>query len=265
MSLVQTLISEFKASEIHAKKALGQNFLFSKEWLRKIAEAAQPQRFETVVEIGSGPGNLTLALCEAGAKRVHALEIDPRCFSFFQDFLQRNPDVPVTLAQGDAMECAWWTLGDMPRLLVANLPYCVSVPIFLSGLQHGVEMVCMVQKEVADRIVAKSNTKDYGRLAVMAQTYSDVSVLMTLPPGAFSPAPQVDSSVVRAVPKPSVAAWKRMEHVVKTAFANRRKMLRQTLRPLWPNVDDQLKTLDIDPARRAETLTVEEFVRLSCV
>lgn len=249
---------------LDAKKSLGQNFLFDLNITAKIARFADINDQTTVFEIGPGPGGLTRALLtETPAKHIIALEKDPR----FIDALSPLVDASqgrLTLQNIDALEADPIDLSPAPRAIVANLPYNVATPLLLAWIekiQDYRSLTLMFQKEVAERIVAQPKTKAYGRLAVMTQWLCHASIVMDLPPEAFTPPPKVRSAVVHLTAKKRMddIDFKAMEHVVATAFNQRRKMLRQSLKSLaidWKNVP-------IEETKRAEELTVDDYCLLA--
>ena len=174
----------------------------------------------------------------------------------------------LAVVEGDALAIDAATIGEAPRRIVANLPYNIATPLLFAWLAHLRDfesLTLMFQKEVAERITARPSTKAYGRLAVMTQWVGEAKKLFDIPPQAFTPPPKVTSSVVRIVARPAPdgdADPKTMERLVATAFNQRRKMLRQALKPLG-NAEGLLAKAGIDPTRRAETLSVSEFAALA--
>jgi 16S rRNA (adenine1518-N6/adenine1519-N6)-dimethyltransferase len=261
-----------RASGLSARKSLGQNFLLDFNLTRRIARAAGPLEGATVVEVGPGPGGLTRALLLEGAARVIAIERDERCLPALRDIAALYPG-RIEIVAADAREVDYGALHlRAPARIVANLPYSVATPLLVGWLKTEPwppwfdRLVLMFQREVALRIVAKSGTSDYGRLAVLSQWRTSPRILLTLPAAAFTPRPKVDSSLVelvpREVPQPScnVAA---LERVTAAAFGQRRKMLRSSLRQITPDAEAVLQELGIDPKRRAEELPVGDFCRIA--
>lgn len=252
---------------LDARKSLGQHFLLDLNLTRRIARAAGDVSAGTSIEIGPGPGGLTWALLEAGA-RVIAIERDARCIAALRELTAQWPE-RLTVIEADALTVDAHELGAPPRRIVANLPYNVATPLLLRWLARASafeSLTLMFQKEVAERLAAAPGTKAYGRLSVAAQWRCQVRRLFDIDPRAFVPPPQVVSSVVRFEPyrepqppaDPSV-----MERVVAAAFAQRRKMLRQSLRALTPDAEALLAKAGIEPTRRAETLSIAEFAALA--
>lgn len=259
------------AHGIAARKSLGQNFLLDLNLTARIARAAGPLDGVTVVEIGPGPGGLTRALLALGARRVIAIERDARCLAALADVAKRYPD-RLTLIAGDALAVDVRPhLGEAPARVVANLPYNIATPLLVGWLV--VEpwppwydsLVLMFQREVAQRLVAAPGGKAYGRLSVLTQWRCEPRILFDVAPSAFVPPPKVTSSVVRLVPRtaPLACARTALERVTAAAFGQRRKMLRQSLRALGEDPQGLLARTGIDPTRRAEDLSVAEFVALA--
>ncbi len=254
-----------------ARKSLGQNFLLDLNLTGKIARQAGDLTGSDVLEIGPGPGGLTRALLLEGARKVVAIETDPRCLPALAEIAAAAPDRLQVLA-GDALKLDPLTALTPPIKVVANLPYNVGTELLVRWLTppswppFWQSLTLMFQREVAQRIVAQPGSKAYGRLSVLAQFRSDARICFELPPQAFSPPPKVTSAVVQltALPAPRFAADpKILSEVVARAFNQRRKMLRASLKGLVPEVEKVLESVGIDPKRRAETLSLEAFCALS--
>lgn len=250
-----------------ADKRLGQNFLLDLNLTRKIARLAEPLRDVPVLEVGPGPGGLTRALLEAGAL-VTAVEKDRRCLEALAD-LQAAAGPRLRLIEGDALEQDYAALFETPPIVVANLPYNVGTALLLAWLERPRDFsrfVLMFQKEVADRLTAAPNSRDYGRLSVLVQWLCEVETLFDLPPRAFTPPPKVTSTVVEIVPRENPlypVPRASLERLTAAAFGQRRKMLRASLRRLGPDAEPALVRAGIDPTARAETLSVDDFCRLA--
>jgi 16S rRNA (adenine1518-N6/adenine1519-N6)-dimethyltransferase len=249
--------------EHRARKRFGQNFLVCRGTIAKIVEAIAPRRADRVVEIGPGLGALTEPLLER-LNHLHVVEIDRDLIARLRD--RFTPD-RVTIHEGDALEFDFGTIGADLRV-VGNLPYNISTPLLfhLAAFAPSVrDMHFMLQKEVVDRMVADPGTADFGRLSVMLQYRFDMERLFVVPPGAFNPAPKVDSAIVRLIPKPAAALTARDElllaKLVLAAFGQRRKMLRNNLREFVN--EDGLMAVGIKPTARAEELAVADYVRLA--
>lgn len=254
---------------LRAKKSLGQNFLTDPHILNRIVEAAGSLEGHTVIEIGPGPGGLTREIIQRPCRELILIEQDVRCIPFLEN-LRLYFKGEFTLLNTDALTLPLHTLGHLPRKVIANLPYNISVPILLQCLQHMEafeSLTLMFQKEVAARLVAAPNTPDYGRLSVMCQWAASVRKLFDLPPGAFTPSPKVTSTVVQLTPRipREDVNWEDLEKVTKAAFSQRRKMLRSSLKSLIPSPLPLLEEAGINPTHRAEDLSVQEFCKLTKV
>ncbi len=256
---------------LSARKSLGQNFLLDLNLTRKIARSAGSLEDHDVLEIGPGPGGLTRALLMEGARRVIAVEKDQRCVAALEDIARAYPG-RLTILQGDAKDLDVSPHLDGPTRIVANLPYNIATELLIRWLQPNMwppfwsSMTLMFQREVAERIVATPAQKSYGRLSVAANWRCDTRIALQLPPGAFTPPPKVSSSVVhfqRLQDARFPADPNRLERIVALAFNQRRKMLRSSLKGLGPDIADKLEGLGVDPTRRAETLSLEEFCKIS--
>lgn len=255
---------------LSAKKSLGQNFLFDLNLTTKIAKQAGDLQDKPVLEIGPGPGGLTRALLAQGAI-VTAIERDERCLAALEQISQAYPN-RLNIIHGDALEvnCVelFSTYNEKPRI-VANLPYNVGTQLLINWLtsEHWPpfyhSLTLMFQKEVAQRIVAKANDDHYGRLSVLAGWRTQARIAFDVPPQAFTPPPKVTSSIVHLIPRdnPLVVDINKLEKITLGAFGQRRKMLRQSIKNLGG--EELLTKVGIEPTRRAETLTIEEFVSLA--
>jgi 16S rRNA (adenine1518-N6/adenine1519-N6)-dimethyltransferase len=260
-----------------AKKSLGQHFLFDPAILKRVATSGGPVEGKTVIEVGPGPGGLTRALLDNGVAKLLAVELDDR----FAEGLSLWPEARATAQQearlhvhhGDALAANLPELvramgGELPAAIVANLPYNVGTPMLVEWLKAGDwrgTMVLMFQKEVALRICAAPDDDHYGRLAVLAQSVTRPRIALMLPPGAFRPPPKIDSAVVVLDPLPEADRYtdlNTLEKLTAAAFGQRRKMLRAALKSL-PGAVEALGVANIDPTRRAETLTQAEFRALA--
>ncbi|MFP5447739.1 MAG: 16S rRNA (adenine(1518)-N(6)/adenine(1519)-N(6))-dimethyltransferase RsmA [Alphaproteobacteria bacterium] len=249
-----------------ADKGLGQHFLLDLNITRKIARLAGPLEGARVLEIGPGPGGLTRALLEAGA-HVTAIEKDVRFLPLLNELKAVSED-RLTIEMADALKVDEAALTDgAPVAIVSNLPYNIGTALlikWLTGPYRPAAMTLMFQKEVAQRIVARPGDDAYGRLAVIAQATSQAKIVMEAPARAFTPPPKVDSAVVRLDPlpdRPPEAVIAALERVSQAAFGQRRKMLRSSLKVLGGA--DLCEAAGIDPVRRAETLSLAEFMGLA--
>jgi len=252
---------------LDARKSLGQHFLLDPVLIARIAALAGDLAGRHVVEVGPGPGGLTRALLDTAATQVVAVEIDPRAAAVIEELRTLRGGDRLTLLQADATARDLVPLVPAPRQIVANLPYNVGTPLLVGWLRQAAaweRLTLMFQLEVAERIVAPPDSEAYGRLAVLAQWTCRTSLLLRIPPGAFSPPPKVYSAVVGLVPhetQPDPAVFRAMERVTAAAFGQRRKMLRGSLKSLGG--ETLLGRAGIDPQRRAETLSVAEFDQLA--
>jgi 16S rRNA (adenine1518-N6/adenine1519-N6)-dimethyltransferase len=255
--------------ELGAKKSLGQNFLFDLNLTRRIARSAEPLAGFTIVEIGPGPGGLTRALLVEGASRVVAIERDERTLPALAEIAAAYPGKLSIIAE-DALKVNWGQVISGPAKIVANLPYNIATVLLTGWLTEGAwppwfsSLTLMFQKEVAERIVARPGGKDYGRLSVLCQYRCDVKKLFDVNRSAFTPAPKVTSSIVQLVPKPAVGCdVGDLEKLTASAFGQRRKMLRSSLKGVFNDPVTALGELGINPELRAEQLQVTDFVRLA--
>ncbi len=256
---------------LSAKKALGQNFLLDLNLTSRIARIAGDLRGSDILEIGPGPGGLTRGLLAAGARRVLAVEKDARCLPALAEIAAAYPD-RLRVINADALELDPSAYLTPPIRICANLPYNIGTELLVRWLTPKTwppawsSLTLMFQKEVAERIVATPNSKAYGRLALLAQWRCEARIEMLLSPRAFTPPPKVSSAVVHltALPKPRfLADPKVLNRLVAAAFNQRRKMLRASLKPIRPDIEDVLNSVNIEPARRAETVTLQEFCALA--
>ena len=258
---------------LSARKALGQNFLLDLNLTAKIARQAGNLPQSDVLEIGPGPGGLTRGLLSEGARRVLAIEKDPRCIPALVEIAAAYPD-RLQIIEGDALEIDPLQYLTPPIRVAANLPYNIGTELLVRWLTppewppFWESLTLMFQREVAERIVAPPGGKAYGRLAILAQWRSDARIVMQLPPGAFTPPPKVSSSVVQltALPEPRYPADAQvLSRVVAAAFNQRRKMLRAALKSLTPDIEDHLRAAGIAPTERAEQVSLEGFCSLARV
>lgn len=254
---------------IPTKKRFGQHFL-APAWADKVVAAIAPHRTDHFIEIGPGPGALTLRLARRVAQ-LTAIEIDRDLAEELRPQLPPSADIVI----GDILDIDLAPyLAAGPLRVAGNLPYNISSPILFKLLalarSNLVDATVMLQLEVAERLAARAGTKDYGVLTIFASAQADVTRLLTLPPGAFRPAPRVHSAVVRLTFKPSVVPehlFPVFERMVRTMFMQRRKTLSNALRPFAESVGRESKAalegVGIDPVRRPETLALPELVRLA--
>jgi 16S rRNA (adenine1518-N6/adenine1519-N6)-dimethyltransferase len=256
--------------DLAPRKALGQNFLFDLNLTSRIARSAGA--LDIVVEVGPGPGGLTRALLAHGARKVIAIERDPRCLPALAQIAARYPG-RLEVVEADAL-----SFDPRPYLdggkakIVANLPYNVGTQLLVNWIgtrewpPWWETATLMFQREVAERIVADEDDRaNYGRLGVLCGWRTKASILFDIPPSAFVPPPKVTSSVVQLWPRPDPEPCdlRALEQVTQAAFGQRRKMLRQSLKSLMPDPVPTLEKLGLKPTARAEELGISEFVRIA--
>ncbi len=266
---------------LDARKALGQNFLLDLNLTQKIARSAGSLEGVTVFEVGPGPGGLTRAILSLGAEKLVAVERDSRCLPALAEISDHYPE-RLEVIEGDALKIDFAALArekseGRPVKIIANLPYNVGTQLLLNWLlpEDGPEpgkqpwppfwesLTLMFQREVGLRIVADETDDHYGRLGVLAGWRTQAHMVFDVPPQAFTPPPKVTSTVVHLTPRetPLPCDVAKLERVTLAAFGQRRKMLRQSLKPVGG--ETLLNAVGIDPQRRAETLSVEEFVAIA--
>ncbi|MBI4377844.1 MAG: ribosomal RNA small subunit methyltransferase A [Nitrospinae bacterium] len=251
------------------KKRFGQHFLIDESIVMEILKFANLSENETVVEIGPGNGILTSKLADI-AKRVIAIEIDKRLFRFLKERLSSYNN--ISIINGDAL---YYTYGEIPERfkVVSNLPYNIATPMIIKLIEQReriIDMIFMFQREVADRIVAKPGTKDYGALSITVQYRADAYKLLNVSRGSFKPVPKVDSSVIRITPRKDplieVIDEELFFSIIKAAFSHRRKTIRNNFKTM--NLSDEFlekifNETGIKPSRRGETLSMLEFADIS--
>lgn len=260
-------MSTKQAPKHRARKRFGQNFLIDPHIVAGIVAAINPQSNDHIVEIGPGLGVLTESLLPC-VTAMDAIELDRDIIPKLAEQCRDRGELHIHAS--DALKFDFATLAEDGRKLriVGNLPYNISTPLMFRLLDMReliADMHFMLQKEVVDRLAAMPGTKSYGRLSVMMQYHCRVEALMDVPPESFSPPPKVQSAVVRLVPytEPPVVVnnVEQLDSLVTQAFSQRRKTLRNTLKPLMSA--EQMQTLGIEPTRRAETLSLKEFATLA--
>ena len=266
--VTQHILNRFK---LRADKKLGQNFLIDENVVRQIVEAAELSEADTVLEVGPGIGTLTQGLAESKAQVV-AVELDTRLLPVLATTLEGYDNVRVV--HGDILKVNIMEEVGAPEFKVcANLPYYITTPIIFALLEKRLPMerlVAMVQKEVAERMAAQPGGKEYGALSVAIQYYTEPEIAFIVPPTSFIPAPAVDSAVIvckrRAKPPVEVCDEALFFRVVKAAFSLRRKMLSNSLKNMGIKGEQVAKWLElagVDGKRRAETLSLEDFAKLT--
>lgn len=260
-----------RAHGLRARKSLGQNFLMDLNLTAKIARQAGPLPECDVLEIGPGPGGLTRALLAQGARRVLAVEKDTRCLPALDEIAARWPG-RLEVVNGDALALDAAARLTPPVRVVANLPYNIGTELLIRWLTprdwppFWQSLTLMFQKEVAARITARPGSKAYGRLSILAQWRAEARVAMEIPAAAFTPPPKVTSAVVhltRLETPRFEADAALLSRLTAAGFGQRRKMLRASLRAVHPRITEALESAGIDPTRRAESLSIEDFCALA--
>jgi 16S rRNA (adenine1518-N6/adenine1519-N6)-dimethyltransferase len=260
--------------ELMAKKALGQNFLLDGNITDKIvrtslqAQGLQSLANEFAAEVGPGPGGLTQAVLKQNPQSMTAIEMDERCLAILGEIKQAYPQLEIV--NGDALKFDWERLFQQSGAfhIFSNLPYNISVVLltgWLKQIQNFKSLTLMFQKEVGDRILAKSDSKDYGRISVISQLQCEVIKLFDLPPTCFVPAPKIWSSVLLFRPRADILSadiLEKVEGLTALAFGQRRKMIRQSLKSV-PNIQDILDNLGISSTLRAENLTPSDYLHIA--
>jgi 16S rRNA (adenine1518-N6/adenine1519-N6)-dimethyltransferase len=256
-----------------AKKSLGQNFLFDLNLTARISRTSGPLEGITVIEVGPGPGGLTRALLAEGAARVVVVERDERCLAALEEIGAFHPG-RLEVVSGDALRTDWTSLlrsGETTRI-VANLPYNIGTELLTRWVETEPwppffeSLTLMFQREVAERIVAgPDRPKDYGRLSVLCNWRCETRIAFDVSPSAFTPPPKVTSSVVRLIPRPEPLPCRvrDLSAVTAAAFGQRRKMLRQSLKPLGVDTAALIAKAGLEATARAETIPVDGFVALA--
>lgn len=249
---------------LSARKSLGQNYLLDLNITNRIARTCGDLTKSSIIEIGPGPGGLTRALLANGANQVTVVEYDSRSAAAIRELTLHYPN-RLTVIEGDALKIRIQDIAEPPIKIIANLPYNIATPLLISWLKDldGIKkLVLMFQREVAERLIARPGTKAYGRLSVITQYLCEVSRAFNLPKKAFVPSPKVISTLVQLTPRSQPLAkvhFDSLEAVTAAAFGQRRKMLRSSLKPLGLNPAE----IGIEPTRRAEELTPQEFCALA--
>ena len=260
-----------KSHSLNAKKSLGQNFLLDLNLTAKIARMAGNLEGYDILEIGPGPGGLTRGLLASGARRVLALEKDPRCIPALNEIAKIYPG-QLDIFNTDALDFDVRPHLTAPIRIVANLPYNVGTELLIRWLSpkgwppFWSTLTLMFQKEVAERIIATPGSKAYGRLSILSQWKTNPEIVMALPPEAFTPPPKVHSAVVHfaVLPQPRFPAPAGLlSSTVAMAFNQRRKMLRSSLKSASPDIEKILRHAGLEPTARAEEISLEGFCALA--
>ncbi|OGP93237.1 MAG: hypothetical protein A2157_07645 [Deltaproteobacteria bacterium RBG_16_47_11] len=271
MTSIKRELSEYG---LFPKKRLGQHFLVDRNILNKVVRTAEVGKEDVVVEVGPGLGEMTVALARL-AKQVIAVEIDPQLVEILKKKLADCPNVEVVKSDILKVDFKHFFKKERhPVKVVANLPYQISTPLlfrFIEAKEVFSTFTLMLQREVAERMVASPGGKAYGRLSVLLQMFLDLSVRFFIPPSAFFPRPKVESAVVhmgwKEKPMGEMQNEEWFRKVVKACFGYRRKTLVNALKHsellLPESIASRMEKIQIDPRRRPETLTIEEFIRLA--
>ena len=268
--------SEIREYGLFLKKRLGQHFLVDPNILDKVIRTAQVGKEDVVLEVGPGLGGMTLALSHE-AKKVIAVEIDPKFVAILKEKMKQHHNVEVV--KSDILKLDFKHFFEeegRPVKVVANLPYQISTPLlfrFIESKEAFSAFTLMLQKEVAERMVAPTSRKEYGPLSIFVQMFLDLSIRFFIKPSAFFPPPKVESAVVQMIWKEKPMIEKEDEEwfkrVVKACFGYRRKTLINALRhselSLPESIESRMEKIGIDPRRRPETLTIPEFTKLASV
>ena len=253
-----------KTYKILPTKKLGQNFIIDTDIADIIAATASPAENFNILEIGPGLGMLTKSLLSISPKNLVVVEKDSNLAKLLNKFLGKN----VKIINDDALKVDETTIIEKPIKIVANLPYNIGTKLLIKWL-HNItyfeELIIMLQKEVADKIIAKPKTSGYGRLSVISQLLCDCEKIFDVAPESFYPKPKIFSSVLKLKTKHHVLSnieIAKIEKISQLAFNQRRKTLKKSLSPLLSNPTEQLKSLDIDPKSRAEELSLEDFKKI---
>lgn len=262
------IVELLEAHGLAPRRAFGQNFVADPNTVRRIARLADVGPDDHVVEIGAGLGSLTLALAETGA-RVTAIEVDHGIVPVLRDVVRDHPNNTfsnITIIESDARDVDWGSLSEGPITVVANLPYNVATPLvadLLDTVPRIRRFVVMVQKEVAQRLAAEAGSSDYGAISVKVAYWATARILGDVPPTVFVPRPKVTSAIIEIVRRdtPSVACDRHLLFsLVRTAFGQRRKMLRRSLHGIV--TEEQFTAAGIASTRRPEELSVHDWGRL---
>ena len=249
--------------KIKAKKSLGQHFLNNNYYLYRIVSASSKKMFDVkhIIEIGPGTGLLTSLLLETG-KNILCIEKDSSLYELLINKFGDNDNFQII--NDDALEVNWSALKKDNAILIANLPYNVSVPLIINYLENTdlfMQYCVLIQKEVAQRLAAKPNTKDYGRLAALAQVYCDVKIHFDIPGTAFSPRTKVTSSFITLTPKENVTVhFPTLSNMLQAVFNHRRKMVRSTIGKTHQEIYEALLEEGVKPEARPEDITVSQFI-----
>lgn len=267
-STLPSIREVIKNNGLVATKKLGQNFILDSNVTDKIAKAGGTITAHHIIEIGPGPGGLTRSILSADPLSLTAIEYDDRAIIALAPLQEASAGI-LKVIKADALNTDIKMIIPAPRIIIANLPYNISTVLLLRWLRDLFEdqtsydrLILMFQKEVAERITAAPNSPAYGRLAVMTSWLCKARILFELPPSVFTPQPKVTSAIVEIIPRHNrtdKAKFETMEKILAAGFGQRRKMIRSSMH----DYKDHIEKMGIDSSRRAETLSIEEFVKLA--
>jgi len=273
MAEILSLRDTVEKYDLLAKKSLGQNFLLdmniTDKIIRSSLDAQNKNDFsgQCVYEIGPGPGGLTRAILKANPDKLTVIEMDSRCIQIMNELRDVYGD-KMQIVEGDALKYPFDEASSLPKNIVSNLPYNISVPLLLNWLKNMNQfnsLTLMFQKEVAERITAEPNNKNYGRISIVAQLTCKIKTLFNLNPNCFVPAPKIWSTVLLFQPLsqiPDIETLNKVEKLTELAFGQRRKMLRQSLKSI-PDLINLCEKAGIDTTARAENLTPQQYLILA--
>ena len=273
ISTLPSLRLTVDAHGLMAKKALGQNFLLDSNITDKIIRSSLDTQNKKsfsddhVYEIGPGPGGLTRSILKANPQKLTVIEMDERCINIMEEIRDKTGNV-LEIVNDDALRFDFTQQEKYPKQIVSNLPYNISVPLLTGWLKNIKEysaLTLMFQKEVADRITAQLRTKDYGRISILAQLQCKITRLFDLNPECFVPAPKIWSTVLLFEPQPNpltLTQIKKLESLTTQAFAQRRKMIRQSLKSI-SDLEQKCATVGISLTSRPEEISPQQFLELS--
>ncbi|PPR78523.1 MAG: Ribosomal RNA small subunit methyltransferase A [Alphaproteobacteria bacterium MarineAlpha2_Bin1] len=251
-----------------SKKSLGQHFLFEKNIIYKILEAANIQKNSHVYEVGPGPGSLTIELAKMQPKSITVIEKDERCLNALNE-IKSLTKTQINIISGDAVKFNEISLGKENMINISNLPYNISTKLLVKWIENRTpftKYILMFQREVAERLVSKKNEKTYSRISVLTQWFYEIEKLFNVPNTAFTPKPKVDSTVIMLKPRPKPlypANIIYLQKVLRVCFGHRRKMLKTSLSFLHSNPEEILNKAGINKSLRPEDLSIKEFCFIS--
>ena len=262
---IPSIKETLKKNNIKINKSLGQNFIFDQNLTDKIVSKSKPLS-TTIIEIGPGPGSLTRSILKEKPSKLFVIDIDKQSEKMLSDLKSMHSET-LNIIIEDALKYPIWELGNSPRQVIANLPYNTGTKMFTEWLKRincFESMTLMFQKEVADRILAKPGSKNYGRLSVIANWLTETKKLFDIPNSAFIPKPKVNSTVIQIKPykKPIYdVSFESLETITRIAFSQRRKMIKTSLKVI--NCNKILDDLNISPFLRPEQLSIQDFCKIA--